>query len=886
MFLGDHGRNHADQEDRDLRKLLELRQAAVRAERSEADAIAALHAGARRSAGRPQWMEKRHVPGAATAAPCARSAAFPTSGAERAVSISANTAAVISHALDTPTQRRGGTNSGWGNIWGDKVSTSSTMSHLAEDSSHGGAASSSLHCERARTSGAASGLTTAVSSPSASAPVGSWSQQRVPRVPIKPPDAPRSQPLAPHRRDPGRAAAAPVLDVGGPPAASSSSRAHCPPRARGAEHAACAELEALRQVSLAEDEDLMQQLNSRASPRGHGTASTRVARSAPAVPKPSEVPPSLRAWRRHRHLEEVVPGAGQEEAKKQAARMKNSLGELKEEIQKLQDLMEEDALELVENVRTIRAEVQLARSRRRGDATPATTAGPSGLPSPGSSAAPSAVATPRGSRPLGLNPGLSEIKDAMLRAAELPRPSPSPHTDRNATASGASRRVAMRPLPVSFLGAFRGTAVAGSGAVSDLNSVLVGVPAVGPWLAELVGGVSGLSLGSICRAGAASLHSRDGRRIWPRVELCVEGRQAADVVRSAATAICWDAVKGLSVYGASDSTIGELLQLMPSNLSALSIRCTNRGSASAVETRNCYGDFMGIGSFGFRAVLGCVSMLPGNELRELDLVWNHLDDGAMAALRSSWPQGLKSLRLSWNEIGPDGATDLAAALAKPESAALTELDLRSSPLSDRGAVTICEAVAERHGLLSLGLGETSMTDEGASAALPLLQLHPSLSSLDIGENVLTDKACSAAADLLAAAPRLKKVILRGFLFEPTRITDSGGRALATGIARRAARGLPALDVDLDYQQVACGTAQDLARCCGAWSRLSLLNTDVSTMGAMAIANAFRQRPELARATRLNVAQCRVNTGAVELLRSAKFMRLDSHGQRQHKQGHA
>merc|ERR1719436_2107630 len=89
------------------------------------------------------------------------------------------------------------------------------------------------------------------------------------------------------------------------------------------------------------------------------------------------------------------------------------------------------------------------------------------------------------------------------------------------------------------------------------------------------------------------------------------------------------------------------------------------------------------------------------------------------------------------------------------------------------------------------------------------------------------------------------------------------------------------ELELDYQQVGCNTAAEMAQCYTAWSRLSLFNTEVSTMGAMTLANAFRQHPGSAGVVQLNIAQCRIGAGAVELLRSVGFARLDWHGQRGH-----
>jgi len=321
----------------------------------------------------------------------------------------------------------------------------------------------------------------------------------------------------------------------------------------------------------------------------------------------------------------------------------------------------------------------------------------------------------------------------------------------------------------------------------------------------------------------------------------------------------------------------------------LRVSCSSKGAASAVEKRNRFGDFMGIGDSGFRALAARLAAAPlRSQLRALDLSWNHLGDGAMAALRGSWPEALSSLRLDWNSIGSEGAAHLAAALTSPAAIALRELELRSNPLCDRGVAVVCRAAAQCMGLRWLGLGETSLTDEGACAALPWLRQHPTLAGLDVGENALTDAACEAVAGVVAQAPSLRALVLRGFLFEPTRISDAGGQVLARAVARRAGlhsggRGLAPgpFSLELDYQQVGCGTAAEMAQCHGAWSRLSLFNTEVSTMGAMSLANTFRQRPGSAGGVQLNIAQCRIGAGAVDLLRSAGFSRLDSHGQRGH-----
>merc|ERR1711904_457523 len=105
-------------------------------------------------------------------------------------------------------------------------------------------------------------------------------------------------------------------------------------------------------------------------------------------------------------------------------------------------------------------------------------------------------------------------------------------------------------------------------------------------------------------------------------------------------------------------------------------------------------------------------------------------------------------------------------------------------------------------------------------------------------------------------PALCALLLRGFLFEPKRISDVGGKMLVEAVRHRGFHAKK-FALDLDYQQVACGTLSEIAHCCDVWSRISLFNTDVSTMGAMSLANALRQHKTAASRIKLNIAQCRI-----------------------------
>jgi len=310
----------------------------------------------------------------------------------------------------------------------------------------------------------------------------------------------------------------------------------------------------------------------------------------------------------------------------------------------------------------------------------------------------------------------------------------------------------------------------------------------------------------------------------------------------------------------------------PSQLKLLRFRCSSRGSEAAIQKRNKHGDSMGLGDDGATVLIAAAQKQDWwSRLSSLDFAWNHLCTSALETLEHSWPAALSSLCLDWNGIGPEGSRFLARALAKPNL--LRSLDLRSNPLQDEGVLCICKALASCP-LKWLGLGETMLTDHGAELAVKELQGHPCLNGIDLGENSLTDRACTSLAEFIQQTPGLKQLYLRGYLFEPTRISDVGGEVLAQAVSCKEG-----FELELDYQQVGCKTAAALAKD-SLWGRVSLFNTNVSTMGALGLANAFRNGVAQGAGQKwLNVAQCRIAPSAIKLLRSVGFHRLDSHGQR-------
>lgn len=574
-------------------------------------------------------------------------------------------------------------------------------------------------------------------------------------------------------------------------------------------------LESFMKSSLAADEAILQQLSS----QGPGEAATgAVKMTVPSLPRVSAEPQSLRAWRQQRS--QAVPTSNNSSIEtKELKKLRTSLHELQGEVQQLQDSLQEEAKEFAHGVTRIREALDFRSETRPSE---------------------------RVEKPKEHTPELVPVTKCTEKV-------------------GGSAS-AMQPLSKALLQSLC------RGEDPEPSSTLA-LSQVGQLILEWLPPSSTLWFRSVCCKVTLALHTREGRRIWPH--LALHAQCFCEVPWSGVSP---NHVHSLSVYGATDEVVEaarsqlEVALAAPTRVQLLRFRCSARGSEAAIEKRNKYGDSMGLGDSGAAFLIAAAKkQVWWSSLSSLDFAWNHLCVSALGTLEHSWPSTLRSLCLDWNGIGPEGAMLLARALARPNL--LGSLDLRSNPLKDEGVLCICKALSACP-LNWLGLGETMLTDHGAELASKTLQGHPFLKGIDISENSITDAACDFLAQFVQKTPRLQQLYLRGYLFEPTRISDIGGEVLARSVSCK-----DGFELELDYQQVGCKTAAALARN-SLWSRVSLFNTNVSTMGALGLANSFRNGVALGAEQKwLNVAQCRIAPSAIKLLRSVGFLRLDSHGQR-------
>lgn len=834
-------------------RLMQLRQSAANAEQRDAEAMRQLALGARHAAAPPSWSQRRMVPGSP------RAPVMQFERTEVAPPRSELSTASVTDVQSTQPQTRSGTKSGWGNLGDMSGSGNSGDAPLSRpppqpcSEAHAALVAASAHRPSMNTDTASSTARVPIP-PSQRRPssreritgsVASQTDTATGRLSASAAGVPvaRSMVATSQRRPISREKSA-----DGPQALAANRRA---------------ELANWQQSTTDGDEETIRALS---SPRNQSRCTSK---GPPKIPKPSADPPSLRAWRQRRGEEPQDAGSSQAEAKVQVARMKANLKALTDEIQELQTIMIDDVTEFQENVQEIKGALQ-ARAARRAELSVSNGQGSAegGMPAWANVQSPSARSTQPST------PRSSEDTENPVANISAGRTTSTP-SGRRLMQERVTCGITPRPLPQYVLRSLLSQTSHGG----SLDEFAMLPEICIRQLSEALLPRDGLLLASISRRVAMALHDlKSGRRFWPHVLF-----RAGPNVQAWRSTVLWSSIKSMSLFGLSDASCHSSLDLLlcsPSEracaqeesaaVSMLCINCGERGDALTKYKK--HGDLKGIGDSSAVTLVKYLGTAPLKEsLRTLDLSWNHLADEAMTTLSKNWPETLTTLRLDWNCIGIEGARALAQAL-RP---ALRTLDLRSNPLRDDGVKLICSAVEGLHGLQWLGLGETLLSDEGADCALPHLKGHSSLAFLDLSENLLTDAGCPAVAAVVSSGGALRSLLLRGFLFEPVRITDKGGTCLARALGSQKRR----FELSLDYQQVGCGTASTLATTV-AWERLSLFNTNVSTQGATSLATSLKGRTTAGESSlTLNVAQCRIGDGAVSMLRNAGLTRLDAWGQR-------
>ena len=255
--------------------------------------------------------------------------------------------------------------------------------------------------------------------------------------------------------------------------------------------------------------------------------------------------------------------------------------------------------------------------------------------------------------------------------------------------------------------------------------------------------------------------------------------------------------------------------------------------------------FSQIGPEGVRALLS----RPWQALHTLHLRWAGLRNaGAVALAQASGLEGLRELTLSSNQIGPSGLGALAESRQLEQ---LRGLGVSFNPLGPAGIGAFAEA-ARMPRLTWLELESTRMGPRGADALARAGGLggvrHLKLSANEFGP---------AGAHALASAEHFEALAVLELAHN--RLRNPGVVALA---GARWMRGLKALELGHNHLQGGGGT-EALARHgrLASLERLGLAGNDLGVQGARALALA----PWLSGLSRLDVKNCHIEAGGLAAL---------------------
>ena len=159
-----------------------------------------------------------------------------------------------------------------------------------------------------------------------------------------------------------------------------------------------------------------------------------------------------------------------------------------------------------------------------------------------------------------------------------------------------------------------------------------------------------------------------------------------------------------------------------------------------------------------------------------------------AGLRLGSLPSLTRLGFSSAQLGPRGASALAAALTERAVPALKMLRFGQSSIGDAGLVALSVPLRRLPRLQRLWLFENGFGDEGLAALLaePLAGVLGSLEQLDIHNNLVSTVGCAALAAALirGALPALEILTVEGN--PASKLTQ---RAVGAALSARAAAGL-------------------------------------------------------------------------------------------------
>ncbi|CAD8181810.1 unnamed protein product [Paramecium pentaurelia] len=141
------------------------------------------------------------------------------------------------------------------------------------------------------------------------------------------------------------------------------------------------------------------------------------------------------------------------------------------------------------------------------------------------------------------------------------------------------------------------------------------------------------------------------------------------------------------------------------------------------------------------------------KVKSIILSYNHLREHSLQIFIDSFPDSLKDLNVSQNELGRQGALLIAKLFKKHKS--LKALNIASNLLGDQGAITILNAVQEVRTLKKLNLSQNQITDNATLVLQNFLVSNLSIEVLILNWNQLGPQSGIGIAKALNQNKNLK-----------------------------------------------------------------------------------------------------------------------------------
>lgn len=150
----------------------------------------------------------------------------------------------------------------------------------------------------------------------------------------------------------------------------------------------------------------------------------------------------------------------------------------------------------------------------------------------------------------------------------------------------------------------------------------------------------------------------------------------------------------------------------------------------------------------------------------------------------------KTLNLSNNKIGDEGAADLARGIA--QNLTLTEVNLENNEVSDAGAAALAATLQQKPAIIALNLSGNRISQGGVRALADVLASDRNFSELSLARNAIDDSSAADIARLIKGNNTLTTVRLDG-----NKLTDAGVATIADALAASKS----VLYVDLSKNQI-------------------------------------------------------------------------------------